>query len=283
MNPNLKIFAPNDRFLMLAFDHRGSFKKLMNPDDPDQVTDQSATELKRGIIQSLAPQFTGILIDQEYGLPALQGVNLSTRHDGLQAPFLLPLEKSGYSGNADERITELETDAASLKAQGASGAKLLIYFNPDSPSADQQLTVAKQAVTDCRAAGLPLFLEIVTYGQQPEAKTELVVKAVEQFLAAGIRPDVYKLGYPGSPEACRQITQMLGEIPWIILTAGESFEVFLTQLRDAMASGAAGFLAGRALWQEACTMDGQDLDQFLVTTLPQRFRDAVRAADKPDL
>ena len=39
-----------------------------------------------------------------------------------------------------------------------------------------------------------------------------------------------------------------------------------------MQGGAKGFLAGRALWQEVCTMKGEEKNKFLKETLPDRFR-----------
>jgi tagatose 1,6-diphosphate aldolase len=250
---------------MLAFDHRGSFKKLMNPAAPEAVTDEQAIKLKRAIIEACTGEFSGLLIDREYGLPALQGLTL-------HQPFLLPLEKTGYTEQAGERLTELEIDATGLRSLGADGAKLLLYFNPLLDSSRQQLEVAKQAVADCQAQNFPLFLEIVTYNEGSSSRAELVQGSVEMFLAAGVKPDVFKLEYPGDGGSCQKITDLLGDRPWILLTRGETFDLFTDQLKAAMSAGCRGFLAGRALWQEVCTMQGAEKAEFLSRTLPDRFR-----------
>ena len=97
--PDLAPFLKDGKFLMLALDHRGSFKKLMNPEDEKAVTDQQAIDLKREIINSVKDQMSGVLIDPDYGLPAY---NEKTK------PFLLPVEKTGYEAQAGERLTKLE-------------------------------------------------------------------------------------------------------------------------------------------------------------------------------
>ena len=44
-------------------------------------------------------------------------------------PFLLPIEKSGYVEHAGGRQNELYTSSFEIKEKGASGVKLLIYYN----------------------------------------------------------------------------------------------------------------------------------------------------------
>lgn len=256
---NLDQFTKNGKFLMLALDHRGSIKKLMNPDDPESVSDEQVIQLKSEIIQSLMDQFSGLLIDENFGLDAYP------KHD---KPFLLPLEKSSHTG-----LTELEYSASDLKNLGASGAKILIDFDPNSENVNHQLEIAKKVMEDCQANNFPLFLEIVTHNP------EKVLESLKMFMDAEINPDVWKLEYPGSLEDCQQITKIVEETPWILLTGGQSFEDFKKELEIASKSGVKGFLAGRALWQEVCTLSGEEKQKFLEETLPERFREISAIAD----
>ena len=91
----------------------------------------------------------------------------------------------------------------------------------------------------------------------------------------GIHPSVFKLEYPGNAASCRQVTELLGETPWVLLSRGKVFEEFKNDLKIAMANGASGFLAGRTLWQEAAALQGLAREQFLTQTLPTRFRELV--------
>lgn len=247
---SLDIFQNNGKFLMLALDHRGSIKKVIG-------VDKTIINIKREIIEALESQFSAVLLDAEYGLPAYQERT---------KPYLLALEKSGYRQVNGERLTELEYSVSQIKALGASGAKLLLYFNPHARTASQQLETARKALQDCLRAGLPLFLEIVTY----DGAT--VVDSVKAFVTANIIPDVFKLEYARSLEGCREISQIVGQTPWILLTAGKSFDVFKENLKVAIQGGAAGFLAGRALWQEFLTLQKEERSEFLNKTLPERFR-----------
>ena len=253
---------------MLALDHRGSFKKLINPQDPDSVTDEQAVKLKSEIINALRDQFSGLLIDDLIGLEAYLMHN---------KPYLLPLEKSGYLEQAGEKITEIEHTLADVANLGASGAKVLFYFNPHVDSAQKQLETAKRVVEECKAQDFPLFLEIVTYKPfmeiKPDDSPKLVLESLRAFVENGILPDVFKLEYPGNTQACIEISELLGNIPWILLTNPDPYEQFRKHLTDAVKAGCKGFLAGRALWKEVTSLQGEEKQKFLTTTLPQRFKE----------
>lgn len=263
---NIKNFQNRGKYLMLALDHRGSFRKYINPSDPEAVTDADLIKTKAMIIQSVQDQFSGVLIDMEWGLPAYKSKN---------KPYLLPLEKSGYSDKSGDRITELGYSAQILKEMGASGAKLLLYFNPESKTCDQQIATAKLALADSHASGLPFFLEIVTYGNEELRKTraEWVLRSLEMLLNENVIPDVWKLEYPGDLESCKKVTKLVSQTPWILLTRGEKFAVFEKQLQEAVANGAVGFLAGRALWQEISDYKtDSEKKEFLNTVVADRFK-----------
>ncbi len=253
---NLSKFTSKDKFLMLALDHRSSIKSLINPQNPETVPAAEIINLKEKIISSLDSQFSSLLLDVEYGLPA---------YKNRQKPFLLAIEKSEVKEIDGEKITELEHSVEELKKLGASGIKLLLYFNPESELAKQQLKIAKQVEDDCEREDLPFFLEIVTQGGEPKQKS--VIASLKQFLEGEIYPEVFKLEYPGDAASCKQITGILGNAPWILLTAGEDFELFKNQLQIAVQNGCSGFLAGRALWKE-----------FKLEILQERFKEISQIA-----
>lgn len=265
---DLTKFTKERSFLMLALDHRGSFLKLINPDNPESVAKETVISLKLEIIESVKDQFSALLIDNEYGLAA---------YVSKEKPFLLPIEKSGFKAVEGERLAELEYEAGELKNMGASGIKLLLYFHPQYISAESQLNAAREVLHDAMVNNLPLFLEIVVYKKDGELsleeRVELELRSIEQFLQSEVRPDVFKLQYPGSREACKKVTKLLGDTPWILLTGGDDFEVFKWQLREAVEAGCKGFLAGRALWKEVMKFEGQDRSDFLKNTLPARFEE----------
>ncbi len=261
---DLSKFQKNNKFLMLALDHRGSFKKMMNPQNPDSVSDEQIIQLKNDIIESLKDQFSALLIDETWGLEAC--------HEVCQIkPFLLPLEKSGHT-----EVAELEYSVGQIKDMGASGAKLLLYFDPESENAKKQIEVARGVMNDCQQNNFPFFLEIVNYVSNPGLSSQnqsgIVGSSVNKFINEGVKPDVWKLEYPGSAEECQKLTNLVDDVPWILLTGGQTFEEFKPELEIASKNGCQGFLAGRALWQEVCQLQGSEKEKFLNATLPERFR-----------
>lgn len=267
-------FTKNGGFLMLALDHRESFRKLISPNDPQGVEKEIIIDIKKEIIEALLDQISGLLIDVEYGLPAYQKVLGEVREE---KPFLLPAEKSGYREENGERYSELQYSARELKNLGASGVKLLLYFHPEGQSAPQQIELAKRVQDESKAEKLPLFIEIVTYeieGKNND-KSSIVVGSVKMFLEKGILPDVFKLEFPDTSDSCSKITQLLGKTPWILLTRGESFDKFKQDLQIAIQNGASGFLAGRSLWQDFVSLDEKERKDGFQTVSKKRFEEIV--------
>lgn len=271
-------FTKNGKFLMLALDHRESFKKIINPKEPEKTTAKEIISIKKEILENLSQDFSGFLIDPEYGLKAYEQMEEKPK-----TPFLLSIEKSGYQEENEERITQSQYTVSELKKMGASGVKLLIYFNPYVPSAIRQLKTAGEILKQCWAEKLPLFLEIVTYYTEStlNKKGNLVVESLMKFLSFGIRADVFKLEYPKDSPSCKLISKILGKIPWILLSRGENFNVFKLQLEDAVLNGASGFLAGRSLWQEIGQFKNElERRQFLTSTVKRRFQEIKNIVER---
>ena len=264
------IFARQGKYLMLALDHRGSLKKLLNPGDPGAVQDVQVIGLKERILRSLKDQFSGVLLDPIFGLPAYK--KALGEQDG--TPYILSLEESGYEEREGDRYSKLQYEAKQLKERGASGTKLLLYFDPQGKSAEHQIDVAKTALEASRGQNIPLFLEVVTYGKTRDSASagEATLQAMRMLLARGVKPDVWKLEFPGSAELAKEITELAADTPWILLTRGVSFEQFAKELQTSVENGARGFLAGRAVWQEVMEFRGEEQEKFLNETVPSRFR-----------
>jgi len=269
---NLEIFQKNGKYLMLALDHRGSFKKYVNKKNSEAASDADVIGVKKMIIDAVYDEMSGVLIDPDWGLAA---------YKEKEKPFLLCAEKTGYVENGGERLTEIQYSADELKKLGSNGVKLLLYYNPEAENRFAQIETAKNVLADCHKNDLPLFLEFVTYGNESLGKTraEWVLRTVQEFLDADVSPDVFKLEYPGDEKSCAKITKMLGPTPWILLTRGETYDVFKKQLTDAIANGAVGFLAGRAIWQEVGDYtDVAGRQEFLENVARKRFQEICAIA-----
>jgi tagatose 1,6-diphosphate aldolase len=264
----IAVFQKGKIFPMFAFDHRGSFVKLLTGTGTEPSL-QEITEVKRNILQAVVPYMSGTLIDEDYGLPALQSMHSLV-------PYLLPLEKTGYTDKQGERITEILATPKQLIEKGAQGAKLLLYVNHNVPSWTAQIKTAKNQMYVCKEANLPFFLELVLY-TVGDIKPGTVYETVKRAIQDGVTCDVWKLPYPGSKLECEKITDLVGGTPWIVLTGGTTFEEFKEQYFIARDAGCSGFLAGRALWQEVGELwrDEQKYRDFLQNELPSRFKQLI--------
>ena len=188
---------------------------------------------------------------------------------------MLCTENSGYQEEEGGRLTTIQYPAAELKDMGADGVKLLLYFNPYIKAADHQITIGHKAMEDAHKNNLPIFIELVSYQtpQKEVTKQAIVIDSLKKAIAGHIRPDIWKLEYPGDLETCQQITELAKDTPWIILTRGSKYEVFKKQLQDAISAGASGFLAGRALWQEGVSQEDEKMQIFLENTFTKRFQE----------
>ena len=130
-------------------------------------------------------------------------------------------------------------------------------YRPDRGeiTAAQDALVA-EVVDQCKAAGLPLFVEPVPYEVLDVAdREETVVRSAERIGALG--PDVIKMPFPSathSPDRWQAACQRLDaatDVPWAVLSWGAPFDDFIGQVQVACDNGASGFMAGRAIWAEA--------------------------------
>jgi len=78
---------------------------------------------------------------------------------------------------------------------------------------------------------------------------------------------------------CQQLTET-AEVPWVLLSAGVDYDTFNLQTRLACENGASGFLAGRAIWQEAPGLPEAEQEQFLADTAVGRLKELTSIANR---
>jgi tagatose 1,6-diphosphate aldolase len=280
---------------MCAVDHRGALKRALNEKSPDAVSYQDMVDFKMDLCQSVAPFASAILLDPEYGAGQAIAAGLLPASKGL----LVSMEKTGYSGDNNARVTELVPGWSVKKAKrmGASAAKLLIYFRPDLEDvASKQLDLVAELADQCVEEDMAFLVEPVSYPVEEggastrefsQMKPELVIETARQLTALPI--DVLKAEFPADIRfetdegkllgLCRELNNA-SRLPWVLLSAGVDFESFKKQVELACKAGASGFLAGRALWQEGARIPLREerMDFFQNTAAP-RLRDLAVISD----
>lgn len=259
------------RLSILAIDHRDSLRQFLRPDDPDSLAPGEITALKIELVRGVADLASGVMLEPEYSIP--QVIDAGALPMGVG--FLAALESQGYLDDPGASPTTI-LDGWSVeqaKASGASSAKLLLPYHPDRPLAAAQESVAEQILDACRSAGLPLALEPLFYDlDSPDDRPRVVVETARRFARVG--PDLLKLPYPGSQQACEQVTA-IADMPWAMLSGGGSFEDFVEQFTIAAIAGCAGFMVGRALWGEAVRAQSTERTELLRSLVRPRFQRLV--------
>lgn len=291
-----------------AMDQRGSLEKSIGKARGAATTSDDLTEFKKAVTMVLTKHSTAILMDPEFGLPALQ----------MRAPgtgVLLAYEKTGYDTKDDSRMPDLlpEWSVYRLVQAGANAIKILLYYNPAHP--DSINTVKKAFIerigAECAANDVAFFLEPIAYDDNvgdaksvefARAKPKYVKAYMEEFSKPQYGVDVLKVEVPvnmtyvadtstfgGTQVYSKQEAMALfseaasvAQKPFIYLSAGVTDEVFRETLELAAEAGTpfSGVLCGRATWQDGIPVYARQGYDALVGWLEDRGVQNIKALNQ---
>ncbi|PPD58608.1 tagatose 1,6-diphosphate aldolase [Dehalogenimonas etheniformans] len=278
-------------FNVAAIDHRGSLERgLCSVDGPECYAE--LVEFKMELCRALAPVASAVLLDPVYGAAQAIAGSVLPKGTGL----LVSVEATGYEGDSTARVTRVLDGwgVEKIKRMGASAVKMLVYFRPDSGElAEEQLATVEKIALECVRFDIPFLVEPVAYPLEGETtadfnskKTALVVETARVMTVLPI--DVLKAEFPANVvaedgetlmDACRQLDEASAK-PWVILSGGAEYEIFRKEVEIACGAGASGFLAGRAIWQEAVSMQKiSERTQFLATVAARRLKEISLIAE----
>ena len=269
-------------FAVLALDHRQNLRKEIRPDNPESVSVDEMAELKGDVVSALASRVSGVLLDPEFGAPRCIEDGSLPGDVGL----IVAIEATGYEGPSTARRSRVLDGwtVAKAKRMGATAAKLLIYFHPESPTANAQEDLVADVAEACRRHDLPLFLEPITHSIDAsvptltgEKRRDVVIETARRLTAIG--GDVLKVEFPYDTsvadegrwiDACAELDEAT-PLPWVLLSGGVDDATFERQVESACRAGASGVLVGRSVWAEASRLAGDDRRQFLETQAVERL------------
>lgn len=252
----------------IAIDHPDNYLLLFD-EDLTKVSFEEVVESKLEMIAELSKHATSVLADPVYcfgqsivtaALPGDVGV-ISGIEDLYYTPATSPV---GF--DTALRLKD-GWDPAKLSALGADAAKLVVFHREDGDAAEiaHQHQVVAQAAADCHAVGLPLIVEPLWFPvagesmddpQVRERRRRSVIGSARSFHDVGT--DIMKVEFPvldladldAAHQACADLDDAI-DGPWVLLSAGVTFEGFRTQIDVAADHGCSGFMAGRAIWGDA--------------------------------
>ena len=289
-----QIATPDGILAMCAMDHRDSLRRIMG--EGQELNYDEMVERKLELCSNLAPHASAVLLDPTFGAAQCIARGVLPKSTGL----VVSIEASGYGGMSELRFTELLDgwNAGKIKRMGASAAKLLVYYRPDLIELAAKLLDMVDAIgLECKNHDLPLVVEPLSYpvGEEvrnpahfAKVKEQLVLKTARQITESPI--DVLKTEFPTdlrynkdkakAAELCRQLDEA-STVPWVVLSAAVDFETFCQQVEIACQCGASGFLAGRAIWQDAMRIDkAKERTRFLAATGADRLKKLSEIAGK---
>jgi tagatose-1,6-bisphosphate aldolase len=275
-------------FAIIAMDQRNTLRRMFNAVDID-ASEEDLRTVKADVARALTPAASGMLLDPTYGVPAVTEAQAIAPSCGLLVAAE-PSSRDSYNGEPRTR-RDPELNARWVAAQGGDAVKFLVQLRADrsvgkagEPDlAREVLDVCQEIVTDCSSAGLPSVIENLVYelpGEQlsGKAREDAIIGAAAALDELDI--DLLKLEYPGSPDACRRLADVLHR-PWAVLSAGVPFEQFSDVLKIAFdEGGASGFIAGRSIWREALPLTGVERQRFLNNIARPRLDDLVAVASR---
>ena len=261
----------------VAMDQRDALRKSMEKVSGKPVPDEALTIFKREVAKILTRHASAILLDPEYGLPALK-----------ECPpgkgVLLSYERTGYDATTPGRLPALlpAWSARRLREAGASAIKVLLYYDPfgDERINESKRVFIERVGSECAAQDIPFFLEPLAYKDNDDVqsfafaclKPRYIQAIMEEFSKPCYGIDVLKVeipinntylagsrAYQGGQIAYDhrtalehlRVTAAAAQKPFLYLSAGVDDTVFRESLELAAEAGVpfSGVLCGRATWK----------------------------------
>ncbi len=275
-----QICGDDGAMMVIACDQRGGMRTLLakTAEEQAKISNAMLGLTKMDIAAYLARPAGCVLVDPLCAVPGLVDEGVLHRSTGL----LIGLDASGFDltpegyriSNMVEGIT-----ARRVRELGGTGAKIMIYLRSDVAAANTvNMATLERVIAEFAAEDLLLVVEFLTYAlpdEAPEAYAAKIPSLIEggSKLCLDAGSKVLKIPYPGTPQACANITAMCGDVPWAVLSAGVDHATFLGQVETSMANGASGVIAGRSLWKDCISLDRSVTKERLETIAVPRLRE----------
>lgn len=281
------IATPEGTFAVVAMDQRNTLKRMYAAVGIDDPGHDELLGIKADVVSALGGVASAFLLDPTYGMPAL---GRADRSSGASYGVLVAAEsqvRDTYEGEPRASY-DPQQNAQWVVDQGGHAVKFLIQVRADRAVAVGALDLTAEAigvirtvVDDCRACGVPSVIENLIYpirgaaDLSPGQRTDAIIGAAR--VLDELEPDLLKLEYPGSPEACRRLAKEIRS-PWAVLSAGVAFDEFTRVLAVSCdEGGASGFIAGRAVWRDAVGMAPDARRAYLADEGVRRLEGCVEA------
>jgi myo-inositol catabolism protein IolC len=266
----------DDKLYILAFDHRGSFEKMVG----DNALVPGAKTLiwegfQRAIEQGAPKAYAGILVDDQYG----PDVARAAKAGGYK--LSMPAEKSGqdefdfqHGEQFGEKIEEFDPDFV----------KVLVRYNPegDREMNERQAARLRRLSEWLHERHRKFLFELLVPAEaaqlesvggdadryDTELRPQLMLTAIRELQDAGVEPDIWKIEGLDDREACNEIAKLArregrDRVSCVVLGRGASDAKVDEWLRaGAGLDGYVGFAIGRSIFAESVKAYAADPEGF---------------------
>ncbi len=276
MSIGLDELGYDDRLYILAFDHRGSFEKMVgNTENVPGAKRLIWDGFQRAVEQGAPKAFAGVLVDGQYGAEVAR----EAKAGGFK--LAMPVEKSGqnefdfeYGDAFGQKIEEFDPDFT----------KVLVRYNPEGDAAMNERQVEKlrrlsewlherrrKYLFELLVPAEAAQLESVggsTERYDVELRPQLMLEAILQLQNGGVEPDIWKIEGIDDREACNEIAQLVrregrDHVSCVVLGRGASDDLVDRWLRAGSGlEGYIGFAIGRSIFGASVKEYAADPDGF---------------------
>ncbi len=277
------------RLYILAFDHRGSFRRMFGIQGREPTEDEVGTledgkkliweGFKRALDEGAPKDAAGVLVDEEMGADVARearekGVNLA-----------MPVEASGedvfqfeYGDDFGDHILDFDP----------SFSKVLVRYNPDDPDEDKRTQIERlkrlsdwlherdrKFLFELLVPASDAQLEKVDGDSQRydrELRPDLMIECIRDLQDGGVEPDIWKIEGIDTREDCDRIGQVIrrdgrdGVVAVVLGRGADAAPVDHWLRQGAPVEAYVGFAIGRTIWRDPLQgfVDG-DLDREAAT------------------
>jgi len=293
----------DEKLYILAFDHRGSFEKMVGGDH-DKVAGAKRLiweGFQRAVEEGTPKEYAGILVDPQYGADVAREAN----EGGYR--LAMPVEKSGqaefdfeYGDAFGEKIEEFDPDFS----------KVLVRYNPEGDAAmnERQVVKLRRLSEWLHERGRKFLFELLVPAEEAqlasvggsedrydtELRPQLMMEAILQLQNGGVEPDIWKIEGIDDRESCREIAELCrregrDRVSCVVLGRGASDEKVDEWLRAGSGvEGYIGFAIGRSIFAESVKAYAVDPVEFdrdaaieTISSKYRRFIDVYEGAAAP--
>lgn len=279
--------TPGGNYAMLALDQREALRDMFpRQGSGEPVLDVTLRAFKALAVRELAPYSSGVLLDRGLGLPNGRPDSIPRSKGLIVAVDALDQD---FGGPVRHTTVDATITPEYLREVGAAAIKFLVIWRAGARRSENREST-QRVVELAREAGVASLVEGIVRTdddspfESPEARDAAILAAAEDLMQ--LRPDLYKAEVPGNrPGDQSRVTEqskLMSDIvggDWVVLSNGVLPEDFAEAVRCAVAGGAKGFLAGRAIWAD--TLREPNAHELLQTRSVERLKNLTAIVDSP--